>query len=99
MVHAGDVHTIDQWMTLPYIAHTYHVPESYLYNQLRLSSSHRLPHTTLQVLAISDHQPVSHFINQVQQAILAYRNAHPTTATHIPMLLLAQEDLSERSMP
>lgn len=79
MARSGDVCTVDQWMTIPYIAHTYHVPEAYLYSQLHLSSAGGLHHMKLQVLATRNNQPVSYLISEAQQGILAYRTLHPAS--------------------
>ena len=35
---AADVRTIRPWMTIPYIARFYHVPEAYLYHSLHISA-------------------------------------------------------------
>jgi hypothetical protein len=88
MARSGDVRTVDQWMTIPFIAHTYHVPESYLYAQLHLSNSRTLQRMTLQVLAMGDNRPVSHLISEVQRAILMYRQLHPATFVPASILIL-----------
>jgi hypothetical protein len=89
MARSGDVRTVDQWMTIPFIAHTYHVPESYLYNQLHLSNSRMVRRMTLQVLATGDNQPVSHLISEVQQTILMYRKFHSVTIVPASILILS----------
>ena len=73
----GDVRTISPWMTIPYIAHTYHVPEAYLYRTLHIID--RLPprHTTLHSLASHYQRPINDVIRTIQIAILAYRKQHP----------------------
>jgi hypothetical protein len=88
MARSGDVRTVDQWMTIPFIAHTYHVPESYLYSQLHLSNSRTVQRMTLQVLATGDNQPVSHLISEVQQTILMYRKLHPITVVPAASILI-----------
>ncbi len=92
MANSGDVRTVDQWMTIPYIAHTYRVPETYLYSQLHLSNSRTLRHTTLEVLATRYKQPTSHLISEVQQAILAYRKLHSLTAMPAFALMMNKKD-------
>lgn len=72
----GDVQTIRSWMTLPYISHVYQVPESYLYDALRLSNVHPSRRATLQELAIHLHSPVGTVIHTVQGSILLYRRKH-----------------------
>ncbi|MDQ2886160.1 MAG: hypothetical protein M3Y39_08730 [Chloroflexota bacterium] len=75
--HSGDVRAIGPWMTIPDIARTYHVPETYLYSQLQLPASPALHHTTLHLLAMSYHRPVAHFVSQVQSVVIKYRKQHP----------------------
>jgi hypothetical protein len=77
LTKSGDVRTIDSWMTIPYIAHTYHVPEHYLYSQLQIPESLALHHTTLHSLATRYHRPIDHLVTEVQGAIINYREQHP----------------------
>jgi hypothetical protein len=72
----GDVQTIHPWMTIPYIAHVYQVPENYLYDALHLSNARPSRHTTLQELAIRLHRPVGTVIHTVQESIQLYRKEH-----------------------
>lgn len=74
---AGDVHTIQPWMTIPYISHVYSVPEGYLYGALNLAPTAPHRHITLHSLSISYHRPVNELIRKVQIAIQAYRRHHP----------------------
>lgn len=82
----GDVRTIHPWMTIPYIAHVYHVPEGYLYGTLRLTDTRPPRHTTLRALASRYQRPVDVFIHTIQMAILAYRkqHLHPHSSTGQP---------------
>ncbi|MDQ6662019.1 MAG: hypothetical protein M3Z24_13785 [Chloroflexota bacterium] len=73
---AGDVHTIGPWMTIPYISHVYHVPESYLYRSLHLTDAHPPRHMTLHGLALRSQRPVTDLIHTIQAAILTYRQQH-----------------------
>ncbi|MDQ2907663.1 MAG: hypothetical protein ABI456_01670 [Ktedonobacteraceae bacterium] len=79
LAKVGDVQTIRPWMTIPYIAHMYHVPERYLYTALHLpaNSSSTLHHTTLHVLSSTYKRPVNDLIRDIQNAIKAYRKQHP----------------------
>jgi hypothetical protein len=77
LTRSGDVSTVSQWMTIPYIAHTYHVSEPYLYSRLHLSNPYTLHYVTLQMLATRDHLSTDNLIREIQQAILAYRQQHP----------------------
>jgi hypothetical protein len=77
LVKAGDVQAIGSWMTIPYIAHFYHVPESYLYQTLDIGGP--VPrHATLHSLATNYHKPVNQLIFKVQKAIILYRKLHPS---------------------
>jgi hypothetical protein len=77
LARSGDVHTIGFWMTIPYIAHTYHVPETYLYSQLQLPDTPALHHTTLHLIALRYHRPVERVVSQVQSVVINYRKQHP----------------------
>ncbi|MBE3561455.1 MAG: hypothetical protein IMW89_19875 [Ktedonobacteraceae bacterium] len=76
LYQSGDVRAIRPWMTIAYIAHTYHVPESYLYQALGIKDR-RQYQGTLQTIAGRLKRPVNDIIHSVQQAILAYRKQHP----------------------
>ena len=77
LAKSGDVRTIGPWMTLPYVAHTYQVPETYLYSQLKLPNTPTLHHTTLHLLALHYHRPVDALVGQVASAVNMYRKQHP----------------------
>lgn len=76
LARAGDVRTIRSWMTIPYIAHAYHVPTTYLYQTLHITDKYP-SHSTLQALAIRYHRPTNALIHDVQVAITVYRRDHP----------------------
>jgi hypothetical protein len=76
LVMSGDVRAIRPWMTVPYIAHFYHVPESYLDQSLHITgdrTAHLLP---LRDLASRINRPLNSLIHDIQHAILNYRK-HP----------------------
>ena len=77
----GDVQTVQQWMTVPYISRAYHVPEPYLYQSLHISTSHPTPHVTLHALAVRKKVPVYTLIFTVQRAVIFYRRTHNTGTT------------------
>ncbi len=79
LAKVGDVRSIRPWMTIPYIAHMYHVPEKYLYTWLRLpaNSNSTLHHATLHELSMTYKRPVNDLIRNLQDAITAYRKQHP----------------------
>ena len=74
---SGDVSTIRPWMTVPYIARVYHVPESYLYQWLHITNPQSVRRASLQTLADRYNRPVDSLIHEVQKAILTYRQQHP----------------------
>lgn len=78
---AGDVSTIRPWMTIPYIARVYHVPESYIYERLHITDPQSVRLTSLHALAGRYNLPVDGLISDVQNAIRTYRNQHPHDAT------------------
>ena len=75
---SGDVRGIRSWMTIPYIAKVYQVPESYLLQSLHITDPHSVRHVTLQTLAGRLHTTSADLIHEIQTAILTYRKAHPT---------------------
>jgi nitrogen fixation/metabolism regulation signal transduction histidine kinase len=87
-VKAGDVHTVRPWMTVHAVSHIYHVPENYLYNELKIQHPSLMSHATLDTIAKTRHKSVNNVIQDVQRAILTYRKAHPSTAI-VPPLTLA----------
>ena len=80
---SGDVSTIRPWMTVHYIAQTYHVPENYLYQSLHITNPQPVRHATLRVLANLSNRPVNDVIRDVQTAILTYRKQDPQSGTSI----------------
>jgi len=73
----GDVSTIRSWMTVPFIAHFYHVPESYLEESLHISAGESVRHMPLHSLADRVKRPLNSLIREIQHAILVYRKQHP----------------------
>ena len=73
----ADVSSISPWMTIPYIAHFYHVPETYLYQSLKISGTQLPRHTPLRLLASHYNRPVNSLIYTIQNAIQTYRKQHP----------------------
>lgn len=76
LVKAGDVRTIRPWMTIPYISHTYHIPEGYLYQSLSIDARYTPRRATLHTLATQTKQPVNTLVYNVQKAIIVYRRQH-----------------------
>ncbi len=84
LANKGDVRTVRPWMTVPYIAHHYHVPENYLYLELRINKKKITPfeqrHLTLMRIATTNKQDVNKVIENTQQAIEEYHRQHPQRA-------------------
>lgn len=72
-IQVGDVSTISSWMTLPYVAHVYHVPAACLDESLHVSLLTLQKHATLRYLADYYKKPVDTVIYTVQRTILDYR--------------------------
>jgi hypothetical protein len=78
---SGDVSSIDAWMTFPYIARVYQIPENCLYQSLHLPGSWTVRHSTLRVIADHYTRSVDSVIKDVQQVILRYRRDHTICGT------------------
>jgi hypothetical protein len=65
---------IRAWMSVPYIAHSYHVPAQELYSAIGLPGDKR-DRRPLMAIAREQGRPVSDLIQQIYQAIV---QAHPT---------------------
>jgi hypothetical protein len=72
-----DLSLIQPWMTIPYVSHAYQVPERTFYQPLHLQNNAVIRHSTLQVIATHQKQPVEKIIHEVQITILSYRRSHP----------------------
>ena len=75
--HLRENEPIRPWMTLPYIAHAYHVPVSILCQSLRIP---QLAHDKrpLMQIARQQHLPVNSLITSLQNAIDEYQHQFPT---------------------
>jgi hypothetical protein len=94
---AADVRTIRPWMTIPYIARYYHVPEAYLYRSLHIYDARPPRHATLHALAIRFNRPVDELVHQVQTAILNYRKQHPNKFRYSPHFAAQNTDPARAS--
>ncbi len=86
---SGDVALIRPWMTVPYLAHIYHVPEDYLYQQLEIKNDRHSRASTLQVIAANKNVPVDGIIRKAQSSIVHYRNDHRWHQSQSPFPLLS----------
>ncbi len=88
-IQQGDVTTVRPWMTIPYIARVYHVPQPCFTQSLHLADRSLVEHATLRVLADHYQRPLERLIHDVQNVILHYRRKElncgpapsPTTRT------------------
>jgi hypothetical protein len=77
LIMAGDVRAIRPWMTIPYVAHVYQVPERYLYQSLRITDPQPPQHATLHTLAMRYNRSDNNLVHTLQGAIQVYRSHHP----------------------
>lgn len=83
----GDVRLIHQWMTIPYVAHVYRIPEKILYTALKLDNSPVNRHSTLQMIALQKKMSTETVIHKIQATILIYRQSHPFKPYPTPALM------------
>jgi len=76
-----DIRAIQPWMTIPYVAHIYHVPASYLYSTLGIKNKHEF-HDTIFTLAAHHKRSSTLVIHELQTAILTYHKQHPYRPLH-----------------
>ncbi len=86
-IMTGDVSTISTWMTLPYVARMYHVPDACLYTSLHIHSPELRRYATLGFISNYYHEPAERLVHAVQQTILEYRARRITCGT--PSLALS----------
>jgi hypothetical protein len=79
----GDVSTIQPWMTIHYISRVYHVPESYLNEQLNITDPRSISHVPLRSLAVRYNRSIDGLIRDIQTAIKTYRKQHPHSHSFI----------------
>jgi hypothetical protein len=79
----GDVSTIQPWMTIHYISRVYHVPESYLNEQLNITDPRSISHIPLRSLAVRYNRSIDGLIRDIQTAIKTYRKQHPHSHSFI----------------
>lgn len=79
-VQAGEPLGVRPWMTVPYIARTYGVPEEVLFAALGLPKSPRNEHAPLQLLAARERRDRDEYVRRLNVAINDWRSAHPTPA-------------------
>jgi hypothetical protein len=71
---------IRAWMSVPFIAHTHHIPEEVLFRAIRVSPNHR-DHRPIRDIARTERVPVTQLIRDLQTAVdLAGSEAGAPTA-------------------
>jgi len=79
--HARRLHfenePIRPWMSVPFIAHTHHIPSAILYHAIGLEPQ---PHDRrpLRAIAREEHRPVEDMIRDVERALASAGHTHPT---------------------
>lgn len=68
---------IRAWMTVPYVAHSYHVPAPLLYDALGVKPVPPPDRRPLRQIAREQNRNVEELINDLQDAIARERAAHP----------------------
>lgn len=89
-IATGDTSTVSSWMTLPYIAHVYHIPESCLLQSLHISAPASKKYASLRFIADYAHRPLDAVMRDVRIAIQKYREHRLVcpSATPIPAVQL-----------
>ena len=70
---------IRPWMSVGYVAHSYHVPPPVLHQAIGIEPTihDRRP---LKEIAAQQHRPVDVLISELQQAIIEFRSSHPPSS-------------------
>jgi hypothetical protein len=68
---------IREWMTVPYVAHSYRVPPRVLYETLGINPSHPHDKRPLRVIAREQNRPVEEIISELQDTIARERASRP----------------------
>ena len=78
--HARRLHfenePIRPWMSVPFIAHTHHVPAAVLFQAIGLQP-HEHDRRPLRRIAREEHKPVEELIHQVERALAEAGHTHP----------------------
>ena len=72
---------IRPWMSLPFIAHTHHVPPAVLFHAIGLQPQ---PHDRrpLRTIALEEHRPVEDVVRDLERALASAGHTHPAPETH-----------------
>ncbi|MEO7020213.1 MAG: hypothetical protein ABI234_08695 [Ktedonobacteraceae bacterium] len=83
-VVAKDVSTVGPWMTIPYIAHAYSVPESCLSQSLHITKPVLKYRASLRFIADYSRRPLDSVMRDVRTTIQVYRQHHLVCPTPTP---------------
>lgn len=75
-------------MTIPYIAHVYHVPESCLLQSLHISAQILKTYASLRFIADASHRPLDAVMFDVRHTIQEYRQHRLVCPTRVPVIQL-----------
>lgn len=64
------------WMSVPFIAHTHHVPAAILYQAIGLEP-HQHDRRPLRTIAREEHRPVEELVRELDRALVAAGHVHP----------------------
>jgi hypothetical protein len=87
-IATGDTSTVSSWMTLPYIAHVYHIPESCLFQSLHIPAPISKKYATLRFIADYVHRPLDAVMHDVRITIEQYRQHHLICPSSTPAVQL-----------
>jgi hypothetical protein len=68
---------IRPWMSVPFIAHTHHVPAGLLYQAIRLEP-HAHDRRPLRAIAREEHRPVEDVVRDLEHALVSAGHLHPS---------------------
>jgi hypothetical protein len=71
----GENEPIRAWMSIPFVAHAHHVPQSVLFAAIGVAPQAARDHRPIRIIARETHRPVSDIEAQLQHAIDA--SQHP----------------------
>jgi hypothetical protein len=70
---------IRPWMSVPFIAHTHHVPADVLFRAIGLPP-HQHDRRPLRLIAREEHRPIDKIIQDLDRALAAEGHLHPAPA-------------------
>lgn len=74
---AADIDAIRGWMTIPYIAHTYHIPPEYLFDQLQIPIEGNQEKSLADLNSAYFNGAEGEIMTRIKQAIRDFQTAPP----------------------